>query len=98
MLARNQTLLPLPVSADRQFFYRATDADVQKYLSVLTLVPPAQIEATMREHEADPKKRVAQQLLAEEVTELVHGRECGFPWCGAGRRWRVARGGRAAGR
>lgn len=58
-----------------QFFYRSPDADVRKYLSLLTLVPPAEIAQVMAEHEAAPRARAAQQLLADEVTELVHGPE-----------------------
>lgn len=57
-----------------QFFHRANDADVEKYLSVLTLVPPAQIAEVMAEHAKAPKLRAAQTLLAQEVTELVHSK------------------------
>ncbi|KAL1407002.1 tyrosyl-tRNA synthetase [Vanrija albida] len=62
------------VSDFYQFFHRANDADVEKYLSVLTLVPPAHIAEVMAEHAKAPKLRAAQTLLAEEVTELVHSR------------------------
>ncbi|KLT42856.1 hypothetical protein CC85DRAFT_285199 [Cutaneotrichosporon oleaginosum] len=58
-----------------QFFYRAPDADVRKYLSLLTLVPRERIDAVMAEHERTPRARAAQALLADEVTELVHGPE-----------------------
>ncbi|BEI90345.1 uncharacterized protein CcaverHIS019_0304150 [Cutaneotrichosporon cavernicola] len=56
-----------------QFFYRASDADVEKYLSLLTLVPRERIDAVMAEHGRSPRERLAQALLADEVTELVHG-------------------------
>lgn len=46
-----------------------------KYLSLLTLVPPEQIRTVMKGHEQDPRARSAQRLLAEQVTELVHGPE-----------------------
>lgn len=63
------------VSDFYQFFYRAPDADVEKYLRLLTLVPKEKIDQTLAEHYAAPKERIAQRLLADEVTELVHGRE-----------------------
>lgn len=59
--------------ADIQFFFRATDADVEKYLNVLTLLPPAEIKSVMAEHRSNPRGRHAQRTLAREVTELVHG-------------------------
>lgn len=48
---------------------------MEKYLSLLTLVPPEKIKAVMEKHAAEPKGRHPQNLLAEEVTELVHGGE-----------------------
>jgi tyrosyl-tRNA synthetase len=63
------------VSDFYQFFYRAPDADVRKYLSLLTLVPRERIDEVMAAHERAPRERAAQQLLADEVTELVHGPE-----------------------
>ncbi|KAF7720823.1 tyrosyl-tRNA synthetase [Apophysomyces ossiformis] len=56
-----------------QFFMRSTDADVRKYLSMFTLLKPEEVDEVMREHEKQPEKRVAQKLLADETTELVHG-------------------------
>lgn len=59
-----------------QFFYRAADDDVEKYLRLLTLLSSQEIDAVLAKHRAAPKRRLAQKLLASEVTELVHGREC----------------------
>ncbi|KAK9899367.1 tyrosyl-tRNA synthetase [Cystobasidium minutum MCA 4210] len=56
-----------------QFLLKSTDADVKKYLQMLTFVPLDEIDATMAEHQAKPDQRAAQKLLAGEVTELVHG-------------------------
>lgn len=60
-------------STNSQFFYRAPDADVEKYLNVLTLLPPAEIRDVLARHRAEPRRRIAQKTLAREVTELVHG-------------------------
>ncbi|KAH8071905.1 hypothetical protein BXZ70DRAFT_902974 [Cristinia sonorae] len=56
-----------------QFFLRVPDADVGKYLKMFTLLPLPMIEARIKEHEEKPEARLAQKLLAAEVTELVHG-------------------------
>ncbi|KAL7419042.1 tyrosyl-tRNA synthetase [Cryptotrichosporon argae] len=62
------------VSDFYQFFVRSTDDDVEKYLKVLTCLPFGTIADVMAGHRREPKARVAQRILAEEVTELVHGR------------------------
>ncbi|KZT28985.1 tyrosyl-tRNA synthetase [Neolentinus lepideus HHB14362 ss-1] len=56
-----------------QFFTRTTDEDVPKLLRMLTLLPMEKIEATLEEHKVAPERRVAQHLLADELTDLVHG-------------------------
>ncbi|KAF2454355.1 hypothetical protein BDY21DRAFT_326494 [Lineolata rhizophorae] len=56
-----------------QFFLRAADADVERYLKLLTFVPLARVADVVREHAKAPEKRVAQHLLAFEFVELVHG-------------------------
>ena len=53
---------------------RVPDSDVDRLLRILTFLDVAQIEKTIREHEAEPERRTAQRLLARETTELVHGR------------------------
>ena len=78
-----------------QYFFRAADADVEKYLKLFTLLPLERIGQVMQRHnvsvletlkpptntdfplvtQLDPPKREAQRLLADEVTELVHGCE-----------------------
>lgn len=63
------------VSDFYQFFFRTQDADVGKYLNLLTLVPSQNIAEALRAHEKTPRERFAQRLLAREVTELVHGRK-----------------------
>ncbi|GBE81010.1 Tyrosine--tRNA ligase, mitochondrial [Sparassis crispa] len=56
-----------------QFFLRSTDADVGRYLKIFTLLPLAKIESVLEDHASNPETRLAQRLLAQEVTELVHG-------------------------
>ncbi|KAK9450898.1 uncharacterized protein V1518DRAFT_411997 [Limtongia smithiae] len=56
-----------------QYFVRLADADVEKYLRILTLVPLPEIEAIVGEHNKDPSLRFGQHALANEVTDLVHG-------------------------
>ncbi|CAL1706850.1 unnamed protein product [Somion occarium] len=56
-----------------QFFLRTPDTDVGRYLKLFTLLPIDTIEDTLHEHKASPDARRAQQLLASEVTEMVHG-------------------------
>ncbi|EIW71081.1 hypothetical protein TREMEDRAFT_27206 [Tremella mesenterica DSM 1558] len=64
------------VSEFYQFFYRTEDADVERYLKLLTFIPLPQIEEIMREHGVSSlSKNVGQLKLARELTELVHGEE-----------------------
>ncbi|KAI0374116.1 hypothetical protein BV20DRAFT_1041639 [Pilatotrama ljubarskyi] len=58
-----------------QFFLRSSDADVGRYLKMFTLLPQEKIDSIMQSHAQAPEARAAQRLLAEEVTELVHGRD-----------------------
>ncbi|KJA19890.1 hypothetical protein HYPSUDRAFT_43757 [Hypholoma sublateritium FD-334 SS-4] len=55
-----------------QYFLKVTDADVGKYLRLLTLMPLEEIEELVTKHNAQPEKRLAQSRLAAEVTEMVH--------------------------
>ncbi|KAI0082072.1 tyrosyl-tRNA synthetase [Panus rudis PR-1116 ss-1] len=56
-----------------QFFLRTTDADVGRYLRIFTILPLETIQDVLEKHKLSPDARVAQRLLASEVTELVHG-------------------------
>ena len=58
-----------------QYFLRAADADVIRYLKVFslrTLDEIAELEVQMK---ANPEARIPQKALAEEITRLVHGEE-----------------------
>ena len=71
---RDVKLFAAPTFADvLQFFLRLPDADVERYLKLLTFVPNTQIDTVMKQHAEDQSKRVAQHLLAKEFVELAHG-------------------------
>ena len=58
-----------------QYFLRASDADVIRYLKVFSLKSLdeiATLEESMREH---PEQRIPQRALAEELTRMVHGED-----------------------
>jgi tyrosyl-tRNA synthetase len=56
-----------------QFWINTDDRDVERYLKLFTFLPLEQIAETMASHSRDPGKRVAQRLLATDVTARVHG-------------------------
>lgn len=58
-----------------QFWINVDDTDVEDHLKIFTLLPKAEVEQVMAEHKADAAKRGAQEVLAKEVTKLVHGME-----------------------
>ena len=49
------------------------DADVERYLKLLTFLPLEEITRIVAEHAKNPEKRVAQHLLASEFVTLAHG-------------------------
>ncbi len=56
-----------------QFFLRSHDADVIRYLKILTFLPMERIEELENSLKQAPERREAQQALAEELTRAVHG-------------------------
>jgi len=56
-----------------QFFIRTEDADVIRFLKIFTFLPIPQIEEMAREMASAPEKRLAQKVLAEEMTRTIHG-------------------------
>ena len=56
-----------------QYFLRAADADVIRYLKVFSLKSLDEIAALEVEMKANPEARIPQKALAEELTRLVHG-------------------------
>jgi tyrosyl-tRNA synthetase len=57
-----------------QYWIQTDDRDVERFLLQLTLLPVDEIRAAVGSHLQAPERRVAQRLLAREVTHLVHGR------------------------
>ena len=56
-----------------QFWINTDDRDVERYLKLFTFLPLEEIGAALAEHARDPGKRIAQRLLAKDVTTRVHG-------------------------
>ena len=57
-----------------QFWINVEDADAQRLLKLFTFLPLEEIEGIAAEHSKNPEKRVAQKILANEVTKLVHSK------------------------
>lgn len=58
-----------------QYFLRAFDADVIRYLKVFSMKSLEEIAVLEERMRADPEARIPQKALAEELTLLVHGKE-----------------------
>jgi tyrosyl-tRNA synthetase len=56
-----------------QFWINVDDRDVERYLKLFTFLPLNDISAVLVEHAQDPGKRIAQRLLAKDLTTRVHG-------------------------
>jgi tyrosyl-tRNA synthetase len=55
-----------------QFWLNASDEDAKGWIKIFTLLPVAQIEALITEHDASPHLRLLQKKLAECLTTWVH--------------------------
>ncbi|XP_069697472.1 tyrosine--tRNA ligase, mitochondrial isoform X2 [Periplaneta americana] len=58
-----------------QFFVRCRDSEVEKLLKLFTFQSSGKIEDIMFKHQRNPEHRIAQKILAEQVTLLVHGEQ-----------------------
>jgi tyrosyl-tRNA synthetase len=56
-----------------QFWVNKADADVESFLKYFTFLGLEEIEELRQATQRTPEKRVAQRVLAREVTRLVHG-------------------------
>jgi tyrosyl-tRNA synthetase len=56
-----------------QFWIRADDRDVVRYLKFFTFLPPEEIAALEKLHAENAGARAAHKALARAVTDLVHG-------------------------
>lgn len=58
-----------------QFWFNASDVDVENYIKYFTLLEKDEIESLIHEHRKSPDDRILQKRLAKEVTTMVHGTE-----------------------
>lgn len=56
-----------------QFWINCDDAGVEHYLKIYTLLSREEITHIIASHQENPRERIAQTRLAQEVTKLVHG-------------------------
>ena len=56
-----------------QFWLKVADDDAEKYIKIFTMLDRETIESAIEEHRQDPGRRSLQQLLAKEVTIMIHG-------------------------
>ena len=56
-----------------QFWLNVADDDAEKYIKIFTMLDRETIESAIEEHHQDPGRRSLQQLLAKEVTIMIHG-------------------------
>jgi tyrosyl-tRNA synthetase len=64
-----------PVQEFRQFWLNTDDRDVIAYLKFFTFLTREEIDDLDAQVQRAPEKRAAQQVLADQVTTLVHGKE-----------------------
>lgn len=56
-----------------QFFFNTDDADVIRYIKLFTWLEPEEVGPLEEAVQENPRRREAQQSLAEQITEIVHG-------------------------
>jgi tyrosyl-tRNA synthetase len=56
-----------------QFWINCDDEHIEKYLKIYTMLSKDEVETLVKTHQTDPKQRLAQVKLAQEITKLVHG-------------------------
>ena len=58
-----------------QYWLNVADEDAAKFLKYFTFLSKEEIEESAKVMETSPQERYSQKLLAENVTEIVHGRQ-----------------------
>lgn len=58
-----------------QFWINVSDEDAEKFIKIFTLLPLEDIHRLIEKHKEAPHQRILQNVLAEEVTKMVHGEE-----------------------
>jgi tyrosyl-tRNA synthetase len=61
--------------AFHQYWLQSDDADVERLLNFMTFLPRDEITSAMDAQRGDPGARGAQRILADDITERVHGRD-----------------------
>jgi len=56
-----------------QYFMNTEDADIERYLKLLTLLDLQEISQILVDHNSAPEKRTGQKKLAYEVVKIIHG-------------------------
>ncbi|MXX93083.1 MAG: tyrosine--tRNA ligase [Chloroflexi bacterium] len=56
-----------------QFFFNTDDADVIRYIKLFTWLEPEEVGTLEEAVRENPDRREAQQTLAEQITQIVHG-------------------------
>ena len=56
-----------------QFWLNTSDADVEKFLKFFTFIPSEEIVQILQRSREKPEDRIAQRVLAEHMTQFVHG-------------------------
>lgn len=58
-----------------QFWLNQSDDDAKKYIKMFTLLSKDEIESLIKKHDENPHLRELQQVLAKEMTIMVHSEE-----------------------
>ncbi len=56
-----------------QFWLNVSDEDAERYIKIFTLLDEQTVNSAIQEHRRDPGRRRLQQLLAKELTTMIHG-------------------------
>jgi tyrosyl-tRNA synthetase len=58
-----------------QFWLNQSDEDSERFIKLFTLIPIDEINGMIEQHRENPSKRYLQKILAEYMTEMIHGEE-----------------------
>jgi tyrosyl-tRNA synthetase len=56
-----------------QFWLNVSDENIENYLKIFSFLPLVKISEILQTHQAKPHARIAQKMLAKEITAFVHG-------------------------
>lgn len=58
-----------------QYWINTTDIDAESFIKKFTLIPLDEINGIIEQHRENPSKRMLQRILADYMTEMIHGKE-----------------------